>query len=444
MKIIKRSIYLVLLILATNQLILWPGVTIPTSLKVLTSLFLSAFFIFYLVNPLVTKEARPDLLSLSRAHVTLFTAAILFLTEILIYSGIAVLGIRINPWLLGINAALSLILSYLMAISGLIRAFMTSKQLSLTFRLLMIFAWWFPGINIVFAFLVSRSMGQELIFNREKYFLNERRKSQQICATRYPIVMVHGIFFRDWELFNYWGRIPAELEKNGAVIFYGGHASSLPVEVSAEELKKRILSVLLETGADKVNIIAHSKGGIDSRYAISQLGLAENVASLTTINTPHFGSDLAGTMLEMAPKKVVTTVGKEYSKIFRRLGDADVDFVGSVSELTATRCLELNQQMPDSDLVYYQSAGSQMKNWKSAAFPLNIGYSIIKATGGDNDGLVATRSMKWGNFLGIQQPAGKKGISHGDMIDLTRKNLPGFDVTEFYVKLVSDLKKHGF
>ena len=30
------------------------------------------------------------------------------------------------------------------------------------------------------------------------------------------------------------------------------------------------------------------------------------------------------------------------------------------------------------------------------------------------------------------------------MIDLNRENIPGFDVREFYVKLVHDLKERGF
>ena len=35
-------------------------------------------------------------------------------------------------------------------------------------------------------------------------------------------------------------------------------------------------------------------------------------------------------------------------------------------------------------------------------------------------------------------------ISHGDMIDLTREDYQGFDVLEFYVKLVEELKQMGF
>ena len=37
----------------------------------------------------------------------------------------------------------------------------------------------------------------------------------------------------------------------------------------------------------------------------------------------------------------------------------------------------------------------------------------------------------------------ERGISHGDMIDLTRKNIPGFDVAGFYIGLVRELKAKG-
>jgi triacylglycerol lipase len=44
---------------------------------------------------------------------------------------------------------------------------------------------------------------------------------------------------------------------------------------------------------DRVNVIAHSMGGLDARYAISRLGLDARVASLTTIGTPHRGTPIA-------------------------------------------------------------------------------------------------------------------------------------------------------
>ena len=84
-----------------------------------------------------------------------------------------------------------------------------------------------------------------------------------------------------------------------------------------------------------------------------------------------------------------------------------------------------------------------MSSAASAGIPLNAGYLIIKPLGGDNDGLVCPDSMIWGNSLGILSPKGKKGISHGDVIDMTRKDIKDFDVCEFYVKLVNDLKEKG-
>jgi len=42
------------------------------------------------------------------------------------------------------------------------------------------------------------------------------------CATKYPIVLVHGAGFRDMNVvINYWGRIPAYLQARGVKIYYG-------------------------------------------------------------------------------------------------------------------------------------------------------------------------------------------------------------------------------
>ena len=82
-------------------------------------------------------------------------------------------------------------------------------------------------------------------------------------------------------------------------------------------------------------------------------------------------------------------------------------------------------------------------NIGNASFPLNLGYILCKIFDGENDGLVAVNSGKWGNFLGLIT-AKKRGISHGDVIDLTRIDIEDFNVCEFYVNLVSKLKDMGF
>lgn len=84
-----------------------------------------------------------------------------------------------------------------------------------------------------------------------------------------PCVACARCVFRDSAYFNYWGRVPAELIANGAEIYYGNHESAASVDDSAKEIAERIKQIVAETGCEKLNIIAHSKGGLDCRKAIA-------------------------------------------------------------------------------------------------------------------------------------------------------------------------------
>ena len=83
---------------------------------------------------------------------------------------------------------------------------------------------------------------------------------------KYPVMLVHGFGFRDGKRINYWGRIPKLLEEKGCAVFYGKQDSSGTIEDNALFLKERIEEILRETDAKKVNLIAHSKGGLEARY----------------------------------------------------------------------------------------------------------------------------------------------------------------------------------
>ena len=98
---------------------------------------------------------------------------------------------------------------------------------------------------------------------------------------------------------------------------------------------------------------------------------------------------------------------------------------------------------PDAPGVLYESVMSYCGKARHGKFPLNMTYPIVKHFDGLNDGLVSVESAKWGTFT-LLEPKGKRGISHGDVIDLNRENIPGFDVREFYVKLAADLKRRGY
>lgn len=88
--------------------------------------------------------------------------------------------------------------------------------------------------------------------------------------------------------------------------------------------------------------------------------------------------------------------------------------------------------------------GSGLNVASGGRFPLNFTHHLVQYFDGANDGLVGEKSFPWGEEYRFLTVKGKRGISHGDMIDLNRENFEGFDVREFFVQLVQDLKQRGF
>lgn len=327
--------------------------------------------------------------------------------------------------------------------NGIICVYLTSTQLGVRMRTIGIICGMIPIANLVALFFIIKTTMGECMLESQKSRINKQRAIEKVCATKYPILMVHGVFFRDTKFFNYWGRIPNELERNGAKIYYGNHSSAASIADSAAELKERILEILAESGAEKVNIIAHSKGGLDCRYAISKLDMGDYVASLTTINTPHRGCLFADYLLTKISPDIKNKVAETYNSTLRKFGEANPDFLAAVNDLTDSYCKQLNSEMPTPKGIYCQSVGSVLKTANSGKFPLNFSYYLVNVFSGENDGLVSEDSFEWGEKYVLLRPSKERGISHGDMIDLNRENIDGFDVREFYVNLVSDLKNRG-
>lgn len=149
--------------------------------------------------------------------------------------------------------------------------------------------------------------------------------------------------------------------------------------------------------------------------------------------------------MEKIPDGVQKQIASTYNAALGKLGDEHPDFMAAVHDLTASRCHELCQMMDSATLhgIFCQSVGSRLNRASNGKFPLNFTYHLAKYFDGFNDGLVAEPSFHWGEHYQFLTTNGKRGISHGDMVDLNRENIPGFDVREFYVQLVADLKQRG-
>jgi len=255
---------------------------------------------------------------------------------------------------------------------------------------------------------------------------------------KYPIVLVHGIAAHDRiSVVKFWGRIPEVLADRGIKIFWGNTDAWGDYETNALTLKGTIEKILSETKNEKVNIIAHSKGGIDSRYLIWKYDFGDKIASLTTICTPHHGSEIADLIYNQ--KIIHTKLTKKVLLIFGELyGDTNPNVYNVNYQLTSARMEEFNKKITMDDKVFYQSLYTAMDN----AFDdlmFFYPYLYVNKVGGSNDGIVSEHSAKWGkNITKIEG-----GISHAEILDLKKKKISGINIPDIYVKIVEGLCRNN-
>ena len=265
---------------------------------------------------------------------------------------------------------------------------------------------------------------------------------------KYPVLMIHGMGFRDYKHFCYWGRIPKMLTEMGCSVFFGHQDCNAGIETNGNVIAARIDEIIAATGAEKVNIIAHSKGGLDARYAISALGKGDRVASLTTISTPHNGSRTVDLLLKI-PKFLVRFGCFLADLWFRLLGDKKPDTYSAVLSLKTDSARKFNEEMRDREGIFYQSYAFVMKNPFSDIFFL-IPSALVWLIEGENDGLLTPEAVRWGEFRGIYRGVGLRGISHSDEVDMYRRPISkrtGEGVSEIldvYKSIVTELKDRGF
>lgn len=255
------------------------------------------------------------------------------------------------------------------------------------------------------------------------------------CRTRCPILLIHGLNRRDDRGSGYWGRVPDVLRAQGARVYLSGQDAVGSIEGNALALRRRAREILAAESCEQLNLIAHSKGGLEARYLISSLGMAAHTASLTTICTPHHGSRAAAVWLRR--KALCKLVGRTLEAGWRLAGDQSPDFERAIAALTPAAMERFNRENPDSPLVYYQSWGARLDR---AGWDLMDRAQLwLTKADGPTDGLVTPDSAVWGRYRGTLA-----GISHQDSVDGRRRRPAGFSAEVFYTALVRELAEMGF
>ncbi len=126
----------------------------------------------------------------------------------------------------------------------------------------------------------------------------------QAPIPRYPIALVHGQGGFDrlhigplyGDYFNGTGKV----FKKAGIRFI---TPKTPPFGKTAERAAILKEQLLATGWEKMNLICHSMGGLDARYLVTHLGMADRIASITTVGTPHHGSWYADWVIEWVFEK---------------------------------------------------------------------------------------------------------------------------------------------
>lgn len=280
------------------------------------------------------------------------------------------------------------------------------------------------------AWAVSISVGLMLLAVALGLWARHRRLTAQVgrklrkpaTQLKHPLVLAHGLAgFDEIALAGvrreYFRGVPVKLTALGAQV----HLPKLSPFASVPQRAQQLADAVNALQAKKVNLIAHSLGGLDARYAISKLGLATKVASLITIGTPHHGTPVAdfGTSLgaKLGLKAILDGLGVDVSVFF---------------ELTTAHMKGFNLDVPDAKGVWYGSFTARAGDGMNPLLKPMV--MLLEHKAGPNDGLVPAASQRWGEVLA------EVDADHWAQIGWSE----AFDAPGLYLRAVDELKARGF
>lgn len=204
-----------------------------------------------------------------------------------------------------------------------------------------------------------------------------------------PVVLVHGLFGFDrigvpGARLDYFRGIAKHLGTIGC----HAHAVRLPAAASVPARARELALAIEALPHDRIDLIAHSLGGLDARYALAHLGLARRVRSLVTVGTPHHGTPIADLVLGGPlgwARRVVRTLGIPLEALEWLGTDALAAFNAQVLDVPGVR--------------YACVVGGMHRDDSVVPLALAPAHAYLRRVAGPNDGLVPVASQYWGETL---------------------------------------------
>ncbi|MGA9296717.1 MAG: alpha/beta fold hydrolase [Nitrososphaeraceae archaeon] len=223
-------------------------------------------------------------------------------------------------------------------------------------------------ITIVIVTLATLGLFAPSIYGQNQ----SERQQQQTEEKPLPVLLVHGYA----EGAAVWKKWEDMLRKDGiqffTVTFKDSDDKCGSAKQHAIELEKMVQDIKEQSGAQKINIVGYSKGGLDARVFLD-ITDTKDVANLIMIGTPNAGSPVAETNYACAPAVYDLRLGANATKA-----------------------------VINPNTKYYTIAG----NW----MPLTQGNLMIP---GNDDGLVPVESVESQQYF---QSLGRTEHGHAELL----------------------------
>ncbi len=261
-----------------------------------------------------------------------------------------------------------------------------------------------------------------------------------IIQLRHPIFLCHGFgafgsFVKPSPLHD-----PCMLmREHGIVAFAPNIVPYASIETRASNWVSLINQVCEQYNIEKLNVVAHSMGGLDMRHALAHSNCSDKIASLTTVATPHRGTYLADFILK-TPDKITEKLGEVVNWLGNNVYPAEKsDALNSVEQLTRKYAQEtFNPSTPTPDIPIFSYSAAVGKGTVRSLNPVFLFQNNqIYEKEGINDSFVSVESATWGEHLGTIP------LSHVNQINIqvSKENKPIY--FNFWIGVAKMLKEKG-
>lgn len=285
-------------------------------------------------------------------------------------------------------------------------------------------------------------------------------RADTYTQTRYPVVLVHGLFgFDAVGPVNYFYGVASALRAGGATVYTPSVSAANSTELRGEQLLKTLLQYKAAYGHQKFNLVGHSHGGTTARYVAAVR--PDLIASVSTVGTPHLGSKTADGLQNIAPwtgtTGPVSAIANALASVISVLSGSSSlpqNSLASLQSLSSSGSTAFNNRYPQgrptstcgqgpataNGVRYYSVGGTSI-----LTNGFDISDALLALTGAffgfeQNDGLVSQCSSHWGVSL-----RDNYGWNHGDEINQVfgLRGLFASDPVSFYRSQANRLKGLG-